>query len=193
MDTVANISLDEESVVTLETVPSGGRVPTPADLLSDVEKWKTLSQKHEAQARSNADKAKHYEALLAQLPGNEVETKKVKDENADLAARLALLEKANKAAQFEVSRARVAAAKGVPELLLHGDTLEELEAAADALLVFRDTQQSVHPTTHIQGNQGEPITVKRQVSESELDSMTPEQINTALADGRLTDLLTGKS
>ncbi|MET0887903.1 MAG: hypothetical protein ABWX92_15810 [Mycetocola sp.] len=44
--------------------------------------------------------------------------------------------------QGETARARVAAAKGVPEALLTGSTQEEFEAAADALIAFRGEQSS---------------------------------------------------
>ena len=72
-------------------------------------------------------------------------------------ARLAELEEANKTAEQKQqealakaereleelrtakARAEVAAAKGVPADLLTGSTVEELEAAADALIKFRET------------------------------------------------------
>lgn len=79
------------------------------------------------------------------------------DEAKAAQARLAELEEANKTAEQKQqealakaerelnelrtakSRAEVAAAKGVPADLLTGSTVEELEAAADALIKFRET------------------------------------------------------
>lgn len=79
------------------------------------------------------------------------------DEAKAAQARLAELEEANKTAEQKQqealakaerelnelrtakARAEVAAAKGVPAELLTGSTAEELEAAADALIKFRET------------------------------------------------------
>lgn len=87
------------------------------------------------------------------------------DELRAKAARLAEIEEANKteaektaerlaaaekrAADFEVKalRAEVAAAKGVPAALLTGNTEEELEAAADALIAFRGEQKPAVPSS----------------------------------------------
>lgn len=57
---------------------------------------------------------------------------------ADLAASMARAE----AAEFESVRASVAATKGVPPSALTGKTREELEAAADALIAWRGTNDT---------------------------------------------------
>jgi len=75
------------------------------------------------------------------------------------AARLEAAEK--RAAELEVkaTRAEVAAAKGVPIELLSGNTQEELEAAADALIAFRGEQKNIPRADHSQGpaDQASPL------------------------------------
>jgi recombination DNA repair RAD52 pathway protein len=97
-----------ESTPAPATTPAPAATATPAD--SETEKWKTLSRKHETQAKANADKAKAYDDLLAQLTGTKDEADKAK---SDYESRIAALETASKTAQFEAARARIAAAKGV--------------------------------------------------------------------------------
>ncbi|MEC4616200.1 hypothetical protein [Tsukamurella tyrosinosolvens] len=60
---------------------------------------------------------------------------------ADLAASVARAD----AAEFESVRASVAATKGVPPSALTGKTREELEAAADALIAWRGTNEATPP------------------------------------------------
>jgi hypothetical protein len=68
-----------------------------------------------------------------------------KSEAERTAERIASLEKAAAEASAKALRAEVANAKGVPAALLTGSTLEELEAAADALIAFRGTPNTPKP------------------------------------------------
>ncbi|TAL45670.1 MAG: DUF4355 domain-containing protein [Salinibacterium sp.] len=83
---------------------------------ADVEKWKSMSRKHEEQAKANA--------------GTAAQAKTLEE-------RLAELEKTNADAEARATRAEVASEKGLPAKLarfLQGTTREELEASADELL-----------------------------------------------------------
>lgn len=64
-----------------------------------------------------------------------------KTEAEKQAERLAEFERENAELKSAKTRAEVAAAKGVPALLLSGSTQEELEASADALIAFRGEAQ----------------------------------------------------
>lgn len=74
--------------------------------------------------------------------------------------RLDAAEKRAAELELKATRAEVAAAKGVPAVLLSGSTQEELEAAADALIAFKGAQakgpvipsQGSAPTTAVAGD-----------------------------------------
>lgn len=90
-------------------------------------KWKAMSRKHEAQAKSNADAAKRLKEIE---DANKSETQKLADEKA-------ASDKVAASAQGELLRLRVAMRKGLTEVQakrLVGDTEEELEADAEELL-----------------------------------------------------------
>jgi len=63
-----------------------------------------------------------------------------KTEAQKTADRLAAAEKRAAELEAKAARAEVAAAKGVPASLLTGNTVEELEASADALIAFKGEQ-----------------------------------------------------
>jgi hypothetical protein len=99
----------------------------PKDLEAEVEKWRSMSRKHEGAAKANADKAKAFDALEE---ASKTELQKVADRATAAESQLAEITQ-------RAMRAEVAAAKGIPASLLSGATQEELEASADALLAFR--------------------------------------------------------
>jgi predicted ribosome quality control (RQC) complex YloA/Tae2 family protein len=70
-----------------------------------------------------------------------------KTEAEKVQARLDVAEKRAVELESKALRAEVAAAKGVPTVLLSGSTLEELEASADALLTFRGEQKPAGPSS----------------------------------------------
>jgi len=93
----------------------------------EIAKWKGLSRKHEAQAKSNADAAKKLKDIE---DANKTEVQKLADEKA-------ASDKAAASSQGELLRLRVAMRKGLTETQakrLIGATEEELEADADELL-----------------------------------------------------------
>lgn len=104
--------------------------PEPTDWKAEARKWESRAKENHAAAKANEDAAKR----LAEIEeANKTEVEKT-------AERLAAAEK--RAAELEVRsiRAEVAAAKGVPAVLLTGSTQEELEASAVALLAFKGEQ-----------------------------------------------------
>jgi len=70
-----------------------------------------------------------------------------KTEVQKTAERLAAAEKRAAELEAKALRSEVAAAKGVPSVLLTGSTQEELEASADALLEFRGEQKPAGPSS----------------------------------------------
>lgn len=70
-----------------------------------------------------------------------------KTEAEKAAARADAAEKRAAELEAKALRAEVAAAKGVPTALLTGSTVEELEAAADALIAFRGEQKPAGPSS----------------------------------------------
>lgn len=146
------------------------------DWQAEAEKWKAFSRKHEDAAKANAEKAKRLDELEE---SQKSELQKAADKAAAAEARIAEIE-------ARALRAEVAAAKGIPAALLSGSTQEELEASADALLAFRG---SAPKPDFGGGDRGEPIAGPKQVTEAELQSMTPAQINTARTEGRLNTIL----
>lgn len=90
---------------------------------------------------SDYDDLKARAAKLAEIESaNQTEAEKVQ-------ARLDAAEKRASELEAKALRAEVAAAKGVPTALLTGSTVEELEAAADALIAFRGEQKPAGPSS----------------------------------------------
>lgn len=80
-----------------------------------------------------------------------------KTEAEKVAERLAAAEKRAVELEAKATRAEVAAAKGVPIVLLSGSTKEELEASADALIQFKGESGST--TLHVP-NEGKSPTAQ---------------------------------
>lgn len=158
--------------------------PTPdtgeKDWQAEAEKWKSFARKHEEQSKANADKAKRFDEFE--------ESQKTELQKA--AERAAAAEAHAAEVEVRALRAEVAADKGIPASLLSGSTIEELQASADALLAFRGGQ----PKPDFGGGErGKDIEGFRQISEAEFAVMSPSQINTARAEGRLNAVLGIKS
>lgn len=157
-----------------ESDPKGQ--PTPEELAADVEKWKAMARKHEDASKSKDDRLKKLDELEE---SQKTEAQKLIDRAEKAEARATEIE-------VRATRAEVAAAKGVPVNLITGSTKEEMESNADALVAFKGTP--IKPDMG-QGSRGDDIGSKKQLSQSELDAMTPEQINEARHSGRLDTLL----
>lgn len=153
------------------------------DLAAEAAKWKALSRKNEERAKENEAAAKR----LAEIEeANKTESEKLLA-RAEAAEKVIAERDAKEATEKLI--AEVAAEKGVPANALRGATREDLEAHADELLALIPVTP-VAPSADGQGNVGEPIGgVKQITSKSDLDSMSPAEINAARREGRLDGLL----
>lgn len=109
---------------TPDPAPKPDDKPDPQD---EIDKWKALARKHEAQAKSNAEAAKKL-AEMEDAGRSELEK---------AAAKVAEAEKRAAEADARALRLEVAATKGLSPVQarrLVGATKEELEADADELL-----------------------------------------------------------
>jgi hypothetical protein len=129
-----------------DTPPDGDK---PADENTD---WKAESRKWEARAKENAAKAKVNEGAAQRL--KEIEDAD-KSEAEKAAARAEAAEKRAAEAEAKALRAEVAASKGVPVELLSGSTKDEMVAAADSLIKFRE-EASGPRAPRPDPNQGKP-------------------------------------
>lgn len=118
--------------------------------LAEAEKWKALSRKNEDNAKSNAEKAKQFDAL-EEANKSEIEKLQARVEAAEKWK--ADREQKDAAA---ATAAEVAKEKGVPVSALRGSTREELEAHADELLSILP-QKPPAPSADGQGNNGDQI------------------------------------
>ncbi|MDO5671270.1 MAG: hypothetical protein Q4G30_00225 [Actinomycetaceae bacterium] len=126
---------------------AGTETVTDTDLTAEVEKWKALARKHEDRAKANFEKAKQFDQL----------------EEANKSALQKVLERAEKAetalseAEAKVLRAEVAASKGVPVALLHGNDPDSLEEQADAILAFKGDKPDTPPADVVAGKGGKTL------------------------------------
>lgn len=103
------------------------------DLTAEVDKWKALSRKNEAQAKANADKAAKYDELLKEQEAAKSDLDKLNERIADLEA-----DTAKKDAQL--LKARISSETGVPADLLTGATADELTESAKRINEFAATK-----------------------------------------------------
>lgn len=156
---------------------------TAPDLAAEVAKWKALSKKNEQRAKENAEARKRLDEIEE---ANKTELQKLIDraETAEKAAAQALIDKA---------RSDVAKDTGVPTELLHGQTEEEMRAAAAVALAYKEAAKPpIAPPANIVTSDGKAPKVDQIRSRDELKSMTPQQIVAAEQAGRLDELM-GKS
>lgn len=146
--------------------------------------WKKEARKWEARAKEAltfkeaADKWREYE--LSQ-----------KSEHEKLAEELARVQAEASQASATLLRYEIAAEKGITgeaTKLLKGSTREELEAEAELLLslIANQSKPSIMPDT----NQGKPAAANiGQLTQADLETMSPSEIMAAKAAGRLDELL----
>ncbi len=175
---------ETDSTATADTTPTETATTTATakvedkDWQAEADKWKTFARKHEDAAKANADKAKRFDEFEE---SQKTEIEKLTDRAAKAEAKAAEVE-------LRALKAEGAAEKGGPATLLSGATLEELTAAADALVAFRGEK----PRPDFGGGErGSDVAgQKKQItSESDLNSMTPAEINEARREGRLDQIL----
>jgi len=143
-----------------------------------VAKLRAENAKYRTQARDNAAAAKR----LAEIEEAD------KTETQKLAERAERAERERDQAVADALKASVAAETGIPEEFLTGSTREELKESADRLNKhFGDKQKRDSRTDFGAGDRGK--SGPAQVTEADLERMTPEQIRKAQDEGRLADLL----
>lgn len=131
------------------TERSGAKLEADTDWVAEARKWESRAKENAAKARANEQAA----ARLAEIEeANKTEAQKLAD-------RLAAAEAKAAQAELKALRAEVAQTKGVPAELLTGTNLDELTAAADALIAFRGEVKPppVVPSADGQGNVGKPL------------------------------------
>lgn len=150
--------------------------------------WKSESRKWESRAKDNLAAAKANEGAAQRLAEIEEASKTEAQKSAE---RLAALESQVKSYETQKQiadwKAAVAEATGIPASVLSGSTREEIEAHAEALKPLIG-QSPAGPVVPSEGT-GAPRGGLSQLSKGDLDSMSPEQINTARREGRLNKLL----
>lgn len=174
-----------------ETTPHGDEnntdpvTPEPeAEPTKEVD-WKAESRKWENRAKENLAQARANEEAARRLAEFE-ESQKTEAQKTQ--ERLEAAEK--RASEFELRsmRAEVAAQTGVPVELLSGSTVEEIQEKAGALIEFRGEQAQptgpVVPTEGVARGSG-----ASQLTKSDIEDMSYEQINKARREGRLNRLL----
>jgi len=162
------------------TPPAAQPTPPPADLTPAQELAKAVaeSRKWEARAKENTDAAAKWAAAEE---ANKSDAQKLTDRAIAAEAKVA-----------EAERKAFAAVKGIPASLIHGTTEAEWEAAATEALTWRGEapKPPAAPSATGQGKVGDPIgAAGGQITDAELEAMTPTQINEARRAGRLKTVL----
>lgn len=158
------------------------------DPAAEIEKWKALSRKNEAQAKANAEKAQKFDALEE---ANKTELQKLID-RAEKAEQIATQ------LQTEKDRAALAAKvvkdTDVPASMLHGKTEEEMRVELEQLLAFRGATAPAAPAPTapaagiVANADTTPANQVRQLTQADLQTMTPAQIVAANQNGQLDTL-----
>lgn len=102
--------------------------------------WKKEAKKWEERSKENFEKAKKYDELM-EAERTELEKAQARAEKAE-----AELAAAKAAADRAALVSKVAEKAGVPASLLHGDTEEELEEEAKALVAFAESKAPGYPS-----------------------------------------------
>jgi hypothetical protein len=165
-----------------ETEPTFEQLPADHPLLRALHAERAAAKAAKAEAATLADKAKRLDAI----------EEASKSELEKAIARADAAEKARADAEVSAIRARIAAASGVPEGLLVGSDEAAIQASADTATTWLTTAKATTPGAAPATKQGSDATSAAplgQVTEDQLASMTPEQINQARREGRLKTLL----
>lgn len=126
---------------------------------AEIEKWKALSRKNEAQAKENLEKAKRLDEIEE---ANKTELQKLQDALAVAEKKLKDRDEADalKSVAEEVAKAKSEGLdKPIPASALRGSTKEELEAHADAILALLPAKPK-GATPDVGGDKGDPVTEK---------------------------------
>lgn len=155
--------------------------PAPAPPAKETD-WKAEARKWEDRAKENKTAA---EKLAALEESQKTEAQKLSDRAAAAEAKAAEYEKREQVAAW---KADVSKETGVPAAALAGSTLEELQAHAETLKpLITQAQEPQAPLAPHVPSEGTPPSggVASQLTQNDIASMTPEQINAARRAGRL--------
>jgi len=158
--------------------------PAPAAPAQETD-WKVEARKWESRAKENSEATKR----LAEIEeASKSEAQKLADRAAAAEAKVAQFESEKQ--QREWVKA-VADATGVPAAALRGSTLEDIQAHAETLksLVSQEPPAPRGPTVPSEGTKAGDGREVSQLSQDDLKSMSPEQVNAARKSGRLNRLL----
>lgn len=196
----------EDSMTTDEPVsPDSALTPSPAAAVEDDDAplgeagqkayYAEKERRRKLAASLDAANAKLRELEAAQAKLREYEDRD-KTEAERLAARLAEAEQEAQSARSEALRLRIASETGVPADLLEFITGTDEETArqqAEKLMAATKPagQAAVMKPDPTQG--AKPNGSIGQLTRADLASMTPDEINKALTEGRLSDLLAGRT
>lgn len=181
--TLASTSLTTpEPLAQQPTTPQTGTTATApmetdvVDWQAEATKWKALSRQNEAQAKSNADKAKQYDAFQE---SQKTELQKAQDTAADWESKY-------KEAQTQAFRAETAAKHQLPVELLTADTQEALEAQARALLAFKTSSAASTNGVGVQTGVQQPVTfTQAQIADQKFYQTHRDDILKAMSEGRI--------
>jgi hypothetical protein len=171
--------------------------PEPGTAEAEVEKWKALARKNEDKAKLHAAAAKELDALKA---SNMSETEKAVAEAEARGRAQAMSEAAGKLAAAEV---RVALTGVVPDPAAIIEDLDmsryvtadgDVDEAAVAKLAEKYSSFAAARAT-VPGvpTGARPDSGSAQVTRAQLKDMSPAEIDAARNDGRLADVLAGKT
>lgn len=155
---------------------NGSEQPEVTDWKAEAEKWKALSRKNEAQAKSNADKAEQFDAFQE---SQKTELQKAQDEAAKLKSEL-------EAQQVKSLQAETAAKHNIPVSLLTATTQDALDAQVKALLEFKTPQPASRSGVDVGGGPTQPaVFTQAQVSDPKFYHDHRNEILKAMAEGRI--------
>lgn len=190
-----------------DTPPEGGTTPptpaendkggqsgnyTPPATQADLDRIVAERLSRERAKYADYDDLKSKAEKLAEIEASQM------SEAEKTAARIAALEAENQGyktkEQVAAWKAQVSKDTGVPAAALAGSTLEELQAHAETLKPLITAAAPPEPPAPpagptVPGEGGAPPAAVAQLTEADLKSMTPEQINKARREGRLNKLL----
>ena len=185
---IENAEPEEAVEVQVEEVPE-------KDLKAELEKWKAMSRKTEAQAKANAEAAKELEALKkASLSDQERLIESTREETRR-AVRLEFAEKLVDAELKSALNGRTLDGNAILDFNKSAfiDDSGDIDTEAIEAWVEAHTKQAENSLPDLgQGVRSKTLTGKSQIrSRDDLQNMTPEEILAARKDGRL-DTLMGK-
>ncbi|MDF7641732.1 hypothetical protein PT279_09065 [Bifidobacterium sp. ESL0784] len=158
------------------TTGNEGQNTEVTDWKAEAEKWKSLSRKNEAQAKSNADKARQFDEFQE---SQKTELQKAQDEAAKYKAEF-------EAQQVKSLQAETAAKNNIPVSLLTATTQDALDAQVKALLDFKTPQPASKSGVNVgTGSNEPPVFTQAQVSDPKFYHDHREEILKAMAEGRI--------